>query len=130
MISLHELHDLAHRLGVELRHHTGLPKGWYSPSERAISTMRDMPIWDYKSTLAHELGHAVYNDGHTGHGHVDRRQEHRADQFAAQLLIDPVELAELAKWHGDDLDSLAADLEVTPHILHTYLKMNCKENVA
>ena len=90
------------------------PQGWYSPSLRVISTMRDMAVWDYKSTLAHELGHAVYNDRKTGHDNFDHRQEERADRFAAKLLITDDELKHLAPWHGNDFHGLAIDLEVTP----------------
>lgn len=121
MTSIHDLHDMACIMGVELRHHHGLPKGWYSPSLRVISTMRDMAVWDYKSTLAHELGHAVYNDQKTGHADFDQRQEDRADRFAAKLLINEDELKHLAPWHGTDYHSLAIDLEVTPELLDTYL---------
>ena len=122
MTSIHDLHDMAHIMGVELRHHDGLPKGWYSPSLRVISTKRGMAVWDYKSTLAHELGHAVYNDQKTGHDDFDQRQEDRANRFAAKLLIAEADLARLAPWHGNDLHSLAIDLEVTPELLETYLK--------
>ena len=124
MTSIHDLHDMAYIMGVELRHHHGLPKGWYSPSLRVISTMRGMTVWDYKSTLAHELGHAVYNDQKTGHDDFDQRQEDRADRFAAKLLINDDELRHLAPWHGNDFHSLAIDLEVTPKLLDVYLKVH------
>lgn len=124
MTSIHDLHDMAYILGVELRHHDGLPKGWYSPSLRVISTMRGMAVWDYKSTLAHELGHAVYNDKKTGHDNFDQRQEDRANRFAAKLLISEADLLHLAPWHGNDLNSLAIDLEVTPKLLRTYLQQH------
>lgn len=124
MTSIHDLHDMACIMGVELRHHHGLPKGWYSPSLRMISTMRGMTVWDYKSTLAHELGHAVYNDQKTGHADFDQRQEDRADRFAAKLLINDDELKHLAPWHGTDLHGLAIDLEVTPRLLEVYLKQH------
>ena len=124
MTSIHDLHDMAHIMGVELRHHNGLPKGWYSPSLRVISTMRGMTVWDYKSTLAHELGHAVYNDQKTGHDDFDQRQEDRADRFAAKLLINDDELKHLAPWHGTDYHSLAIDLEVTPRLLNVYIRQH------
>lgn len=95
-----------------------------SPSLRVISTMRDMAVWDYKSTLAHELGHARYNDRKTGHDNFDQRQEERAGRFAAKLLINYDELKLFAPWHGTDFHSLAIDLEVTPHILEVYLKQH------
>lgn len=122
MTSIHDLHDMAYLMGVELHHHHGPSKGWYSPSLRVISTMCDMAVWDYKSTLAHELGHAIYNDRKTGHDNFNQRQEERADRFAAKLLINDDELRHLAPWHGNDLHSLAIDLEVTSHLLEIYLK--------
>ncbi|WP_426707586.1 ImmA/IrrE family metallo-endopeptidase [Corynebacterium auriscanis] len=124
MTSIHDLHDMAYIMGVNLQHHHGLPKGWYSPSLRTISTMYDMAVWDYKSTLAHELGHAVYNDQKTGRGDFDQRQEDRADRFAAKLLINDDELKHLALWHRHDLHSLAIDLEVTPRLLKVYLQLH------
>lgn len=124
MISIHDLQDMAHLLGVTLTHHNEGKKGWYSPSLRTISTRRGMAVWDYKSTLAHEIGHAMYRDERTSHGHFDQRQETRADRFAAKLLISEVDLLHLAPWHGNDLHSLALDLEVTPKLLRTYLQQH------
>lgn len=121
MISNHDLHQIAYDLGVSLARHDGGPKGWYSPSMRTISTRRGMAIWDYKSTLAHELGHAHYQDRYTGQNFFDNAQERRADRYAARLLIDTDDLRDLAPWHRDDLDGLAADLEVTPHLLRVLL---------
>lgn len=124
MISIHELHQLIHDLDITLLHHDGEPKAWYSHIHRAISTKRGMAIWDYKSSLAHELGHAIYRDRRTNHAHYDQIQERRADEFAAELLIDENEIRDALLWHRNDLDSLAVDLEVTPHLLGIYLKMN------
>lgn len=121
MTSIHELHDLAHLLGVTLTHHDGMPKGWYSHNHRLISTKRGMSVSDYKSTLAHELAHAYYRDQKTTNGHYNQRQESRADRMAARLLINPAELEYHAPWHGNDLVGLAYDLEVTPHLLSIYL---------
>lgn len=127
---IHDLHDLAYRLGVSLTHHTHGPKGWYSHARRVISTRRNLTIADYKSALAHELGHAYYRDEPTGVDWMDAAQERRADQFAARLLIRPDELHDLQAWHGEDYASLAFDLEVTPNLLHTYLahkELSCAE---
>ncbi|CAQ04527.1 ImmA/IrrE family metallo-endopeptidase [Corynebacterium urealyticum] len=46
-----------------------------------------MSITQYRSTLAHELGHAYYGDEPTGNGHYDQGQEARTDEYAARLLI-------------------------------------------
>lgn len=119
-----DLHHIANDLGVTLRHHNGGKKAWYSPKLRTISTRRGLPIWEYKSSLAHELGHAVYRDHHINHLHFNQLQERRADEYAAELLINEDEIKDLILWHGNDLNSLAYDLEVTPHLLDVYLKMN------
>lgn len=112
---------MAYLLEVRLAHHDTGPLGWYSPSLQTISTRRGLTIADYKSTLAHELGHAVYRDQHTGHGHFDRKQETRADRFAARLLIDPEQLATSAAFYRDNLPAIANDLDITPHLLRIYL---------
>lgn len=124
MTSIHDLHQTAHDMGITLTHHDhGIP-GIYLDQYKTISTRRGMAIWDYKSVLAHELGHAHYRDRRNGHRHFDEKQERRADEYAANLLIDPQQLLHLAPWHGHDYRSLAADLEVTPHLLKTYLQLH------
>ena len=133
MTSIHDLHDHAHRLGVTLTHHDKGPPGFYIDSCRTISTRRGMAVWDYKSVLAHELGHAVHHDKRSGHLYFDERQEARANRFAAELLINETDLLYLAPWHGNDLHSLALDLEVTPKLLSIYLEQHphiLKEEVA
>ena len=61
-ISVVELHLLAKSMGVLLRSHNGGCPGWYDHHRRVISTRRGQSISQYKSVLAHELGHA----GHRG----------------------------------------------------------------
>ncbi|WP_426716488.1 ImmA/IrrE family metallo-endopeptidase [Corynebacterium auriscanis] len=123
MTSIHELHQIAHDMGITLTHHTHGPPGFYIDEYRVISTRKGMAVWDYKSVLAHELGHAHHKDRRSGHKHFDDRQEKRADEYAARLLICPHRLRHLAPWHRHDRHSLAIDLEVTPKLLETYLKM-------
>lgn len=92
-----------------------------------------MAVWDYKSVLAHELGHAVNDDHFINHLRFNARQEQRADEYAAELLINPQQLHDLALWHRKDLNSLTADLEVTPHLLAIYLNthpLELKEETA
>lgn len=98
MILIHDLHQMAHGLGVQLVHHDGGDKGWFSETYRVISTRRRMPVWDYKSTLAHELAHAVFRDRRSGHTYFDQRQEDRADLYAARMLINHDELHHHALW--------------------------------
>ena len=119
-ISAVELHLLAESMGVQLQRHTGGHPGWYDHHRRIISTRRGQSIGQYKSVLAHELGHAHYGDTPTGNGYFDQRQERRADEYAARLLISPVEFEAAATWHHGHLPAIADELEVTQHILKTW----------
>lgn len=114
------LHLLAESMGVQLRRHTGGPPGWYDHHARVISTRRGMSIQQYRSVLAHELGHAHYGDTPTGNGYYDQRQERRADEYAAQLLISPIEFEAAATWHHGHLPAIADELEVTKHLLRVW----------
>lgn len=122
-ISAVELHLLAEHMGVQLRRHTGGCPGWYDHRRRVISTRRGQSISQYKSVLAHELGHAAHRDTPTGNGHYDQRQERRADEYAAQLLINPHDFKAAAIWHHGHLPAIADELEVTQHILKTWQTM-------
>lgn len=119
-ISAVELHLLAERMGVQLRRHTGGCPGWYDHHRRVISTRRGQSISQYKSVLAHDLGHAHYGDTPTGNGHFDQRQERRADEYAAQLLINPHDFEAAAIWHHGHLPAIADELEVTQQLLHVW----------
>ncbi|MHB2253174.1 ImmA/IrrE family metallo-endopeptidase, partial [Corynebacterium aurimucosum] len=119
-INAAQLHLLAESMGVQLQRHTGGPPGWYDHKRRIISTRRGQSISQYRSVLAHELGHAAHGDTPTGNGHYDQRQERRADEYAARLLISPVEFEAAAAWHQGHLPAIADELEVTKHILKTW----------
>ncbi|MCK2034446.1 ImmA/IrrE family metallo-endopeptidase [Microbacterium sp. KSW4-4] len=70
---------------------------------------------DQRLVLAHEIGHGV-------HFHVDERpkNERQADQFAAQNLICPNELASLYEW-CDDEQRIIAELGVTRNLFRAYV---------
>lgn len=122
-----DLHRLAESMGVTLRRHSGGVKGWYDHATRTISTRRGMSIQQYRSTLAHELGHAHYGDTPTGNGHFDQRQERRANEYAARLLISPVEFEAAAIWHHGHLPAIADELEVTKHLLKTWQSLHANQ---
>lgn len=119
-----ELHLLAEHMGVQLRRHTGGHPGWYDHHRRVISTRRGMSIQQYRSVLAHELGHAAHRDTPTGNGYFDQRQERRADEYAAQLLINPTDFESAAIWNHGYLPAIADELEVTQHLLDVWLDHN------
>ena len=117
------LHKFAESIGVTLTRHSCDRKGWYDHPTRTISTRRGMSIAQYRTTLVHELGHAYYGDTPTGNGHYDQRQENRAWDFAAQLLINPTDFKAAAIWHQDHLPAIADDLEVTHHLLKIWMEL-------
>ena len=122
-ISNHDLAQLAHNHHITTTHHTTGPKGYWSPSRRLISTRRGLTIAQYRSTFAHELGHALHHDTPTRTGIYSTRQERRADRYAAHLLIHEPDLWDAAAFYGHNLPAIAHDLEVTLHLLVTHLTL-------
>ena len=123
MVNMTDLHRKADALGVTLQRHTGGPPGWYDHQHQVISTRRGQSCAQYRSVLAHELGHADHGDLPTGNGYFDQRQEQRADAYAARLLISPVEFEAAAIWHQDHLPAIADELEVTHHLLKIWMEL-------
>ncbi|MDK4286975.1 ImmA/IrrE family metallo-endopeptidase [Corynebacterium pseudodiphtheriticum] len=122
MITNPDLHRLADTLGVRLVRHNGGPKGFYNHYARIISTRRGLSIAAYRSTLAHELGHAYYKDEPTENAHYSGKQERRADQFAAQLLLNEESVKAAMIWHNEHISPAAYELEVTQHLLKVWLR--------
>lgn len=117
-----DLQHLAERMGVRLQRHTGGVKGWYSDSLRVISTRRGLTIAEYRTTLAHELGHAHHRDTPRD-GHYSARQEARAWRYAADLLLTEHEVRDALLWHDHHRSPAAYDLEVTRHLLDFWLSI-------
>lgn len=114
-----DLHAIANHMGVRLVRHASGPKAFYIHRRRVISTRRGMSITQYRSSLAHELGHAHYGDEPTL-GVFDTKQEKRADLWAANLLIDSDEFRQAYIWHRGRLGGIADELEVSHHLLRVW----------
>lgn len=121
MITNPDLHRLAERMGVRLRRHDGGPKGFYIDELRTITTRRGLSIAEYRSTLAHELAHAHFRDVPCRDPVRHARQERRADLWAAHLLLDDCDVATTLTIHDHHRGPAAHDLEVTVHLLDTFL---------
>lgn len=102
---------------MSLTDHQGGPKGYYHNPTRIISLRKNLSERAYRSTLAHELGHAFYRDELTGVDWIDDRMEKRANTFAANLLIDHHDVAQAEHLHGPHEDMIAHELGVTRHLL-------------
>ena len=123
MITNPDLARLAESMGVRLQRHDGGPKGLYIDKLRTITTRRGLTIAEYRSTLAHELAHAHYRDVPCRDPVRHARQERRADKWAARLLLDGVDVRSTLAWHNHHRAPAAHDLEVTIHLLDTYIDM-------
>lgn len=90
--------------------------GIYDKRYRLITIKPGLGRAQYRSTLAHELGHAYY--GHTGH---HPKTERLADKWAAGKLLNFDDVLHHAKG-TIDTGELAAQLEVMPWVLETYVR--------
>ena len=130
MTTFPDLAIMADMLGVALRKHDGGLPGFYDHEARAISTRRGMSPAMYRSTLAHELAHAVSGDTPTGSGYFGAMQERRANRFAAKLLINPDTFDADFAWCRGCIEELADELEITQHLLRVYLERHPPKDTA
>lgn len=90
-----------------------------SPHKRAITLRVGMDDVTTLCSLAHELGHAHYGDPPGHHG----AHEIRADQFAARILVSPVEYATAEALYGPQPSLIAHELGVTVKVLKTWISI-------
>lgn len=111
--------DAAEARGYRIRWHRGGPKAAWLPHTHTISVRVGMDDVQTLCSLAHELGHVHHNDppGHTGF------REQRANRFAAQLLISPVEYATAETIYGPHPARLAHELGVTVEIIEAWQQL-------
>lgn len=114
---MRELLRHAAQLGVSV-HTAHLPRpyrGYYDIERSVVVYDLGLTRNEGRSVLAHELGHAYY--GHACED--DPKLEAQADAYAAMLLIDPDEYAELEQYSDHDHD-LAEGLGVTEEIVAAF----------
>ena len=112
------LEMLASTMGVQLRRDLDLPPGWWGAYDRDTHTVtlhaKLGPI-QYRSTLAHELGHARYR-----HQESTTHTEWQASVWAARRLITPEAFHDAVYW-ADTVTGVASILEVMPVDVETYV---------
>lgn len=72
-----------------------------------------------RCAIAHELGHAVYDDAESS-----PLTERRADKWAATNLINPDDVHVAAENHDGTLSAMAAEIGVTPHLLELWFQLH------
>ena len=113
-----KLDIIAADLGVSLREGS-LPHGWWGAYDHRTHTITLLPNLgpiQYRSTLAHELGHAHYR-----HSGSTPRTERQASQWAARQLISQEAFMDAA-YGADTTSGVAAILEVMPGDVETYIE--------
>ncbi|GFK18911.1 hypothetical protein KbCgl_14830 [Corynebacterium glutamicum] len=89
-------------------------------THRIITIREGMGHRKARSTLAHEMGHAVHDDQPAPDARAYARQEARADRWAAGALITQEQYRAAEALVGSHPGALALELGVTTHIIHTW----------
>lgn len=103
-------------LGLMVEHaDLGNRHGQYHDDVRLIVLNRRLTRAQATTTLAHELGHAVFGDRCS-----TAANERRADEYAAALVISPREYARAERLVGSHAGALAVELGVTPRLIEAW----------
>lgn len=114
------LETLAALHHITITTHTGGEKGrWYSDT-RTISLRKHLHPIAYRCTLAHELGHAICGHDGKAEGWFKERQEHEADVWAANLLIEQADYMDAELIHSSSPGAIALELGVTVHFVEIW----------
>ena len=125
-LSTEDLLALAHTVtGHPVRWHRGGPKGAWLPQGSRISVRYGMSDAQTRSTLAHEIIHALHRDPA---GHV-AATERRTDREAAHLLVTRREYLRAEQIYGTDEDRVAEELGVTRHLVRVW-KASVDQNMS
>lgn len=109
------LDDIATAIEVRIEYTDDLPEdrdGEYDHANRTIRLRRRMSSRHHRSVLAHELGHAVFQDVPSHFGPVNAKQERRAEEWAALRLIALDDYRRLEIIHRGHAGAMAVDLGV------------------
>lgn len=94
--------------------------GEYVHARRLIRIQRGLLTRPYRSTLAHECGHAVFGDMPTRFGPMHMKQERRAQTWAAMALIDLDDYRQAEHRHDGNAEAMAVMLDVTVDVIDAY----------
>lgn len=109
--------------GLHLIERRGRRPGGYEPHTATIRVTPGLSARATSSVIAHELGHAMLGHTPTADSSIRARQERRADEWAARLLIDADAYAEAERARGTHPASLAFELGVTVELVTAYRRL-------
>lgn len=93
--------------------------GWF-PRSRRVLYREGLPYVEQLCAVAHELGHAYYEDDYAEDHLRDSRQEVRADRWAARVLISGSAYMAAEALVGSHPGALASELGVTVEFIHIW----------
>ena len=121
--SLYSPFDEADRLGVkivmvnDLAHHQW---GEFDLYANTIRLHKDLNTVEIRSTLAHEVAHAIVADEPLEYGDEWTRREIAADRRAAFNLICPIEYKWAKNCCGSTVEGIAWALNVIPEVVQNF----------
>ena len=95
-------------------------RGFYVNEVQIIVISSLLNTAQKRTTLAHELGHAHYGDVAVLDEPLREWQERRADEWAAQLLINRHEYDAAEELHGTHPGTIAQQLNVTRELAEVW----------
>ena len=120
------LYDMADALGVRIEDAdlSHLDRdGDYDLETNTIRLQEGMSHRLLRSTLAHELCHAVFGDVRSKFGPVNAKQERRADEWAALRLIHHEDYRQAEDAHDGNVQLIAQTLDVIDDIVEAYQRI-------
>lgn len=121
-----DLHNLATALGIRIEYAdlTHLDRdGDSNIDTRTIRLQTGMLQRLERSVLAHEIAHIIRGDRHTMFGYYDKRDERRADEWAALHLIDLIEYQIAEAKFGNNIEYIAQELNVMDWVVEAFERM-------
>ncbi len=91
--------------------------GEYHHDQKLIRLRRGMNARLHRSVLAHELGHAAFDDRPSRFGPVHAKQERRAEEWAALRLISIDDYRHVEQIHSGHPGAIAIELGVMRSIV-------------
>lgn len=97
--------------------------GEYEHANRIIRLRPRMARRLYRSVLAHECAHAVFEDVVVPDARLAERQETRADEWAAQRLISRDAYSAAEALHSGHVEAMAVELDVTVTLVRAFRRI-------
>ncbi|SDQ87689.1 ImmA/IrrE family metallo-endopeptidase [Microbacterium sp. cf332] len=97
--------------------------GEYRHDVRLVRLRPGMARRLHRSVLAHECAHAVHGDVPLSDPHHAERQESRADEWAAQMLIPVDDYARAEALHAGHVEAMAVELDVTVDLVQAFQRI-------